>query len=131
MLANSYRDVELITAISQTTYSKWMDVSWANELYSYMTFAEAVTGTSESIQVTLERETPYVTPATTTVLTHSAATGAVNEEKHAYTPETDNSAPDVHNQLGYRVRWKYVSSSGAFSASQIITMTMTLYAFRR
>ncbi len=126
----SYRDVELIDTTGQTTYSGWFDVWWANELYSYMTFAESETGNSESIQVTLERETPYVTPSATTVLTHSAATTAANEEKHAYTPETDNSVPDVHNQLGYRVRWKYVSS-GTFTASQIVTMTMILYAFRR
>ena len=124
----SYHDTELITVTGKTTYSKWFDVSWANELYSYLTFAESETGDSESIVVTLERYIPYVTPTATTVLTHSTATAATNEEKIARN-YYDGAAPAADNTIGLKVQWKYISS-GTFANDQIITVTIALYAKR-
>lgn len=119
----SYNDTEAITVTGQTTYSGWFDVDWANELYAWLEFAESETGSSESIQVTLERETKG-NYANQTVLTFTAATGASTEEKHA------TSIGAGTDKIGTRVRFKYVSS-GTFAASQIVTMTMDLVAVRR
>jgi len=127
--ATSYRHVEAITATGATTYSDWFDVSWANEIYSFLTFAESGAGNSESILVTLERYVPYVTPTATTVLTHSAATAAANEEKYGGWM-TDAAAPGAENKLGMRVRWKFVSSGTWTVAGNTITITMILHAKR-
>ena len=125
--ADSYTHVETITASGATTYSDWIDISWANEIYSFLTYVEAETGSSEAVDVTLERYVPFATPTATTVLTHTQATGATTEEKHGVW--FDGSAPGAENKLGMRVRWKFISS-GTFASDQVITMTMTLYAKR-
>jgi hypothetical protein len=91
-----------------TTYSPWMDISWANELYAYTDSAEVTSGTY-SIVVTVERYLPYRTSAPVTVLTFTAITADATEEEYAsaLTYVTDVSAD---NQLGMRVRFKYVNT---------------------
>lgn len=126
--ADSWTHVETITVSGTTTYSDWMDISWANELYSFLTFAESATGTTETVDATLERYVPYVTPTVATVLTHAQIGAAGNSEVYG-SWMTDTAAPGAENKLGMRVRWKFISA-GTFSTGQILTITMTLYAKR-
>lgn len=126
--ADSFHHVETLDTTGTTTYSDWFDVSWANELYAYVDSTETGSATSESVAVTVERYLPYRTSNPTTVLTFTAITGDTTEEKYAYTPETDASAPDVHNKLGMRVRFKYVTS-GTWTVTSVVIYS-TIYAKR-
>ena len=125
--ADSFEHTETITATDQTTYSEWFDISWANELHSFLRFHETGTVDTESILVTLERFRPLdMNPAT--VIAHAAKTSNGTAEiyaRHYY----DGGATGADNKLGMRVRYKFVSS-GSFGANNTITMTMSLYAKR-
>ena len=92
-----------------TTYSKWFDVAFANELYAYVESVETSSGTY-SIVVTVERCLPYITPTGSTVLTFTTITGDTTEEKRANAPATDGAAPGAENIIGLRVRFKYVNT---------------------
>ena len=127
--AESFLWEQDFTAISTTYYSPWFDVSFANVLYSFLTFAETGTAGSESITVTLERYMPYLAPSETDVLAHSAIGAAGNEEIYVRA-SYDHDTPDTDNKIGMRVRYKAVSSSGAFGSGNTITMTLTLDAKR-
>ena len=127
--ADEFRHTETITATGATTYSAWFDITWANELYSFLTYAEAETGNSETVDVTLEHYVPYATATATTTLTHTQCAAATNETKVASWIPAGDAAQGAANVLGMRVRWKFISG-GTFAASQIITMTMVLYAKR-
>ena len=126
--ADSFNDSETIIASGATTYSDWFDTSWANELCSFATFAEAVTGTTESITVSLQRFSPIVTTGTD-IAAHGALAAAGSDELYVTSQIAGSTDLATKNKLGMRVRYKYVSS-GTFSASQIVTMTMVLYAKR-
>jgi len=126
--ADSFRKVFTCSATGTTQYSDWFDISWANEIYSWLTFSETGTADAETIDVTLERYVPYVTPTATTVLTHTQATGATNEEKYGGWM-TDTAAPGAENKLGTRVRYKCVAG-GTFGSGNVITVTMILHAKR-
>lgn len=128
--ADSFRYVFSVTTTGATAYSGWFDVSWANEIYSWLTFSETGTASSETIDVTLERYVPQVTPTASTVITHTQATAATTEEKYAHCQAYDGGAPGAENKLGGRVRWKCVSG-GTFGSGNTITVTMRLDAFRR
>jgi len=115
-------------ATSDTQYSDWFDISWANELYSCLTFSETGTASSETIDVKVERYLPYVTASQTDVLAHTQINAAGNEEiymRHHY----DGGATAADNKLGMRVRWKAVSG-GTFGSGNTITVTMVMYAKR-
>jgi len=109
---------------SGTTYSPWMDVSWANELYVYLDSTE--TG-AYSVVCTLERFTPYRTASHTTILSLATVASTTTSESYAYTPETDGTGADVHNKIGTRVRFKYVCTKTS-GASMVIYST--IYAKR-
>lgn len=117
------------TTISTTYYSPWFRVEWANVLYSFLTFEETGTAGSESITVTLERYVPYLAPSETAVIAHSAIGAAGNEEKYVRA-SYDHGTPNTDNKIGMRVRYKAVSSAGAFGNGNTITMTLHLDAKR-
>jgi hypothetical protein len=121
--ADSFLHTEVGTA-SGTTYSKWFDVSWANELFVYLDSTE---DGAWSTVVTLERYTPYRTSAPIKILDVATVSSTTTSESYAYTPETDNSAPDVHNKLGMRVRFKYVCTR---TSGTSLTIYSTIYAKR-
>jgi len=127
--ADSFRWEQDFTTKSTTYYSPWYAVGFANVLYSFLTFAETGTAGSESITVTVERYMPYVTPAATDVIAHTAIGAAGNEEKYIRA-SYDHDTPNTDNKIGMRVRYKAVSSSGAFGDGNTITMTMTMHAKR-
>jgi len=127
--ADSFLWEQDFTTISTTYTSPWFDVSFANVLYSFLTFEETGTAGSESITVTLERYMPYLAPSETDVLGHSAIGAAGNEEIYIRA-SYDHDTPNTDNKIGMRVRYKAVSSSGAFGAGNTITMTLHLDAKR-
>ena len=127
--AESFLWEQDFTTISTTYYSPWYDVSFANVLYSFLTFEETGTAGSESITVTLERYMPYLAPSETDVLAHSAIGAPGNAEIYVRA-SYDHDTPNTDNKIGMRVRYKAVSSSGAFGAGNTITMTLTLDAKR-
>jgi len=126
--ADSFRKVFTCSATG-TQYSGWFDVSWANELYSWLTFSETGTANAETIDVTLERYVGYVTATATTVLTHTQIDAAGNEEKYG-SWMADTAAPGAENKIGGRVRFKCVTG-GTFGSGNVITVTMRLDAFRK
>jgi hypothetical protein len=126
--ADSFRDQEVITVTGQTTYSKWYDVSWANELYCFLTNVETGTPNSETVDVTIERASGFETDVPVTVVTFTQITGATTEEKYAG-HMFDNAAPGAENKLGMRIRFKYVSG-GTFGAGATETVTVTVHAKR-
>ena len=121
--ADSFHHTETMTA-SGTTYSPWFDVSWANELYVYLDSTE--TG-AYSVVTTLERFAPYRTSAPIKILDLATVASTTTSESYAYTPETDGSAPDVHNKLGTRVRFKYVCTR---TSGDSMVIYSTIYAKR-
>jgi len=125
--ADSFEKEWAFTTTTQTVYSDWYDISWANELYSYVNYVLSTTRNAEQAIITLERYTPLGL-ADVTVLTHGTktTTAAVDEQ---YGIWNDNSAPGNENKLGMRVRYKVVVS-GTFTAAQTMTVTAQLYAKR-
>ena len=89
--ANSFRKV-FTCAATGTQYSGWFDISKYNELYSWLTFSETGTADAETIDVTLERYVPYVTPTATTVLTHTQATEGESRSENEKSLLRNNSA---------------------------------------
>jgi hypothetical protein len=120
--ADSFRDQEVLTATGQTTYSPWYDVSWANELYCFLTATESGSGDSESTAVTIERASGFETDVPVTVVTFSAVTAATTEEKYAVWH--DGSAPGAENKIGTRIRYKYVTSGTWAVTNQTITVNV-------
>lgn len=108
-----------------TTYSDWFDVTWANELYMYIDSAESAAGTY-SIVVTVERYLPYRTSAPVTVATFTAITADATEEEYAHA-WADGSAPGSENQIGMKVRFKYVNTWTSGST----VVHSTIFAIRR
>jgi len=135
--ADSFLWEQDFTTISTTYYSPWFDVAFANVLYSFLTFEETGTAGSESITVTLERFMPYpdldavltADPTALEVIGHTAIGTPGNEEKYIRA-SYDHDTVDTDNKIGMRVRYRAVSSSGAFGAGNTITMTLHLDAKR-
>ena len=128
--ADSFNATITMTEASQTKYSEWFDISWANELYSFATFAETGTADSESITITLQRFSPIVSTGTD-IAGHSALAAAGSNEKVVTHDDSGFSvAYGTTNQLGMRVRWKSVSSAGAWGSGNVITMTLVMCAKR-
>jgi len=125
---DSFKDTLSFTATSQTVYTDWFDISWANELFSFVTFAESGAGNSESITITLQRYSPIVNTGTD-IASHGALAIAGSNELVA-TAKTANAAYGTANKLGMRVRWKGVSSGTWTVAGNTITMTLEMYAKR-
>ena len=126
---DSQNHTETITA-ADTTYSPWFDISFANELYAYVDTSESGTASDETLDITVERYTPYRTASHITVLTFTQITFAdltVTEEKYGNTPN-DGGAPGAANKLGMRVRFKYVSAATTWATT--VTVYSTLYAKR-
>jgi len=124
--ADSFRDQEVITTSGATTYSPWYDVSWANELYCFITNVESGSATSEKVDVTIERASGFETDVPVTVVTFTQLAGSGTEEKYA-SWMYDNAAPGAENKIGMRIRFKYVSS-GTYTATE--TCTVTVHAKR-
>ena len=112
----------------ETVYSDWFDVSWANLLYSYITLSATETFDSETVNVTVQRYLPYVTPSAGTVLAHAELTAAGNAEIYMRA-SYDGGAPAADNKLGMRVRWA-ITTAGTFRSGQDLTVTLTMYAKR-
>ena len=127
---DSQNHTETITATG-TTYSPWFDISFANELHAYVDTSESGTTDDETIDITVERFTPYRTASHATVLTFTQITFAdltVTEEKYAYSPASDGAAPDAENKLGMRVRFKYDAAATTWATT--VTVYSNLYAKR-
>ena len=114
---------------TDTVYSDWFDISWANLLYSYITLSATETYDSEQVDVTVQRYLPYVTPSAGTVLAHGALTADQTGAEIYMRASYDGGAPAADNKLGMRVRWK-VQASGTFRDGQDLTVTLTMYAKR-
>jgi hypothetical protein len=126
---DSFTDTEALTASGSTTYSTWYDISWANEIYSWLAYAETSSTGANLVDVTLQRETKG-SYANQTVLTHTQIGAAGTEEKHGmYWGSTDASNVAANNVLGTRVRWKYITGGTNFTGT--VTLTMNLVAVRR
>lgn len=126
---DSFRHIETdIDTSGVTTYSPWYDVSWANELFSFATFAETGTADSEGVVATLQRYSPIVSTGTD-IASHTKLQADGSNEKVVSAKPGGTSAYGTANKLGLRVRWKFVSD-GTFGASNVITMTMVLHAKR-
>ena len=115
-----------------TLTSDWFDVSWANELYAYVTvdWDETVAGgANESCTSYIERNTP---DSTATVLTFSTVVDdASEEETHATSNIDGNAGVAANNKIGMRVRFKMTSTAAsAWAANQTLTVTCTMYAKR-
>jgi len=107
---------------SDTTYSDWFDVSWANELYVY---TDSTVSQSSSVVITLERYAPYRTPAPIDVLAVGTITSTTTSEGYAGWMY-DGGAPGAENKLGMRVRFKYVMTWSSGTS----TVYNTIYAKR-
>jgi len=123
-----YRNTFTDTA-GETVYSDWFDVSWANLLYGYITLSASETYNSETVDVTIERYLPYVTPSAATVLAHTQLTADQAGAEIYMRASYDGGAPAADNKLGMRVRWKIVTA-GTWTAGQDLTLTLTMYAKR-
>jgi len=119
--ADSFHHTETMTA-SDTTYSPWFDISWANELYVY---TDSTVSNTSSVVITLERYAPYRTPAPIDVLAVGTITSTTTSEGYAGWMY-DGSAPGAENKLGMRVRFKYVMTW----TSGTSTVYNTIYAKR-
>ena len=128
MYENSFSNVETLDTSGTTTYSGWFNVGFASEIYAYVDTTETGSATSESIIVTVERSLPYRAGGATTVLTFTTITADATEEKIAYTPATDGSAPGVENTIGMRIRFKYVTS-GVWTVTNVKVYS-TIFAKR-
>ena len=127
---DSQNHTETITT-DGTTYSPWFDVSFANELYAYVDTTESGTASDETLDITVERFTPYRTAAPVTVLTFTQITFAdltITEEKYAYSPASDSGAPGAENKIGMRVRFKYVAAATTWATTVVVYSN--LYAKR-
>ena len=125
--AASYHNTETLDTSGTTTYSEWFDISWANELYVLVDSTETGTPNSESIAVTLERTSGFRTDVPVEVLAFSAITGDTTEELYSRY-HYDGGATAADNQMGMRVRFKYVTS-GTWSVTNVKVYS-TIYAKR-
>ena len=127
--ADSFEYTNTFTDTSgETVYSDWFDISWANLLYSYITLSATETYNSETVNVTVQRYLPYVTPSAGTVLAHAELTASGNAETYMRA-SYDGGAPAADNKLGMRVRWQIVTA-GTWTSGQDLTVTLTMYAKR-
>jgi len=127
--ADSFHYTKTFTDTSgETVYSDWFSVGWANLLYGYITLSATESYNSETVNVTVQRYLPYVTPSATTVLAHTELTASGNEEIYMRA-SYDGGAPAADNKLGMRVRWQIVTA-GTWTSGQDLTVTLTMYAKR-
>jgi len=124
--ADSFRHQEVMDTTGKTTYSPWYDVSWANELYCFLTSTESGSASSESLVVTIERASGFETDVPVTVVTFTTITAATTEEKYAVS--FDDTAQGVENKLGHRIRYKFVTS-GMWTVTNVTT-TVNVHAKR-
>ena len=128
--ADSFRYSKTFTdTAGETVYSEWFDVSWANLLYSYITLSATETYNSETVDVTVQRYLPYVTPSVGTVLAHGQLTADETGAEIYMRASYDGGAPAADNKIGMRVRWK-IQTGGTFRSGQDLTVTLTMYAKR-
>jgi len=126
--ADSFEAALSMTATTQTKYSDWFDASWANELYSFATYAESESGETETVTVTIQRYSPVVTTGTD-IASHTGLTADGSNEKVVSAKPGGTSAFGTTNKLGTRIRWKAVTS-GTWETGNVITMTLLMYAKR-
>ena len=81
------------------------------------------------VNVTVQRYLPYATPSAGTVLAHGELTADQTGAEIYMRASYDGAAPAADNKLGMRVRWQIVTA-GTFTASQALTVTLTMYAKR-
>lgn len=128
--ADSFEYTNTFTDTSgETVYSDWFDVSWANLLYSYITLSATENYNSETVNVTVQRYLPYVTPSAGTVLAHGELTADETGAEIYMRASYDGGAPAADNKLGMRVRWEIVTA-GTWTGGQDLTVTLTMYAKR-
>jgi len=128
--ADSFHYTNTFTDTSgETVYSDWFDISWANLLYGYITLSATKSYNSETVNVTVQRYLPYVTPSAATVLAHSQLTADETGAEIYMRASYDGATPAADNKLGMRVRWRIVTA-GNWTASQELTVTLTMYAKR-
>lgn len=128
--ADSFHYTKTFTNTSgETVYSDWFDISWANLLYSYITLSATETYNSETVDVTVQRHLPYVTPSAGTVLAHGQLTADQAGAEIYMRASYDGDAPAADNKLGMRVRWE-IQTGGTWTSGQDLTVTLTMYAKR-
>ena len=128
--AKSFRYTKTFTDTSgETVYSGWEDVEWANVLYSYITLSATENYDSETVDFTVQRYLPYVTPSAGTVLAHGQLTANETGAEIYMRASYDGGAPAADNKIGMRVRWEIVTA-GTWTAGQDLTVTLTMYAKR-
>lgn len=129
--ADSFEETVAHT-VAGTKYSKWFDISWANELYVYCTITFAVTKTgNESLTVNkLERNTPDVVATEVVSFTVPINATATEEEEYASALPDGDAAVAAANKLGMRVRFKSTTTGNAFTASQSISIKYQIFAKR-
>ena len=127
--AESFRYTKVFTASGTTVTSGWFNVEWANVLYSYITLSATESYNSETVDVTVQRYLPYVTPSAGTVLAHGQLTADETGAEIYIRASYDGGAPAADNKIGMRVRWQIVTG-GTFTSGQDLTVTLTMYAKR-
>lgn len=131
--AGSYHATLTQTAAG-TSYSEWFDISWANEIYAYVTYTWSETiNNDESATVSLQRFIPLATTldaSGTDVLTFSTRTATTTVEEKMGQQMYDDAAPGAENQMGMRVRFELISTGTDWATDQIITVVCALYAKR-
>ncbi|KKK75596.1 hypothetical protein LCGC14_2872120, partial [marine sediment metagenome] len=107
--SDSFEKEWTFTTTTQTVYSDWFDISWANEFYSYVNYVLTENRNAEQAIITLERYTPLGL-ANVTVLTHGTktTTAAVDEQYASAITYDANAAIGNDQKLGMRVRYKVV-----------------------
>jgi len=126
--ADSFRFQAVQTASGQTTYSPWYDVSWANELYCFLTSVEAGgSASSESTQVKIQRASGYETDVPVDVISFTAIT-ATNTTEEKYAVSLDEAAQGAENKIGHRIRFEIVGS-GTWGVTTVTT-TINVHAKR-
>ena len=117
-------------SVATTVPKDWWDVSWANELYSFVTFAETGTANSEVIDITIERYQPFVTASATAVVANAQLNAAGSNEAFASAHTYDgNAAIGADQKIGTKIRLKCVAG-GTFGSGNVITVTCIVQAKR-
>lgn len=128
--AESFRYTKTFTdTAGETVYSPWFWVGWANLLYSYITLSATESYDSETVDVTVQRKQPYVTPSATTVLAHGQLTADQAGAEIYMRASYDGAAPAADNKIGMFVRWA-ITTGGSWTAGQDLTVTLTMYGKR-
>lgn len=125
--ADSFKDTLTMTVKETAYYSDWFDISWANELYSFATIAGTKTITT-TVTTTIQRYSPIVSTGTT-IADHGGLSATGSNEKVVTAMPDGDAAYGADNQFGTRARWKVISDA-TWTADQVITMTLEMYAKR-